>query len=118
MIDQKPRDPLYPQGFEDIDNLKHRQIPRPKPKENEYNDLKIKKSFNQKLGKYIGPKPKNIIENEESKIEQIIAEIPEDHRKSLSFEDKIEYIRKILAFDVSVPIKNLFDDVLCFVSKL
>ena len=21
MIDQKPRDPLYPQGFEDIDNL-------------------------------------------------------------------------------------------------
>ncbi len=22
MIDQKPRDPLYPQGFEDIDNLK------------------------------------------------------------------------------------------------
>ena len=35
MIDQKPRDPLYPQGFEDIDNLKNRQIPRPKPKENE-----------------------------------------------------------------------------------
>ncbi len=24
MIDQKPRDPLYPQGFEDIDNLKNR----------------------------------------------------------------------------------------------
>lgn len=64
MIDQKPRDPLYPQGFEDIDNLKNRQIPRPKPKENEDNDLKILKSFNQKLGKYIGPKPKNIIENE------------------------------------------------------
>ena len=34
MIDQKPRDPLYPQGFEDIDNLKNRQIPRPKPKKN------------------------------------------------------------------------------------
>ena len=67
MIDQKPRDPLYPQGFEDIDNLKNRQIPRPKPKENEDNDLKILKSFNQKLGKYIGPKPKNIIENEEKK---------------------------------------------------
>ena len=67
MIDQKPRDPLYPQGFEDIDNLKNRQIPRPKPKENEDNDLKILKSFNQKLGKYIGPKPKNIIENEENR---------------------------------------------------
>ena len=58
------------------------------------------------------------IEIDESKIEQIIAEIPEERRKTLSFEDKIEYIRKILAFDVSVPIKNLFDDVLCFVSKL
>lgn len=58
------------------------------------------------------------IEIDESKIEQIIAEIPEEHRKTLSFEDKIEYIRKILAFDVSVPIKNLFDDVLYFVSKL
>lgn len=58
------------------------------------------------------------IEIDESKIEQIIAEIPEEHRKTLSFEDKIEYIRKILAFDVSVLIKNLFDDVLCFVSKL
>lgn len=52
MIDQKPRDPLYPQGFEDIDNLKNRQIPRPKPKKTEDNDLKILKSFNQKLGKY------------------------------------------------------------------
>ena len=70
MIDQKPRDPLYPQGFEDIDNLKNRQIPRPKPKENEDNDLKILKSFNQKLGKYIGPKPKNIIENEEEDVTQ------------------------------------------------
>lgn len=58
------------------------------------------------------------IEIDESKIEKIIAEIPEAHRQTLSFEDKIEYIRKILAYDVSTPIKNLFDDVLCFVSKL
>lgn len=55
---------------------------------------------------------------DESKIEQIIAEIPEEHRSVLTFDDKIEYIRKILAYDVSTPIKNLFDDVLCFVSKL
>ena len=54
---------------------------------------------------------------DESKIEQIIAEIPEEHRSVLTFDDKIEYIRKILAYDVSTPIKNLFDDVLCFVSK-
>ena len=58
------------------------------------------------------------IEIDESKIEKIIAEIPEEHRQTLSFEDKIEYIRKILAYDFSTPIKNLFDDVLCFVSKL
>ncbi len=55
---------------------------------------------------------------DESKIEQIIAEIPEEHRHTLTFEDKLEYIRKILAYDVTEPIKNLFDDVLCFVSKL
>lgn len=58
------------------------------------------------------------IEIDESKIEQIIAEIPEERRQTLTFEDKIEYIRKILAYDVSVPIKNLFDDVINFVSKI
>ena len=58
------------------------------------------------------------IEIDESKIEQIIAEIPEEHRQTLTFDDKIEYIRKILAYDVSVPIKNLFDDVIHFVSKI
>lgn len=34
MIDQKPRDPLYPQGFEDIDNLKNRK----------YHDQNLKKT--------------------------------------------------------------------------
>ena len=58
------------------------------------------------------------IEIDESKIEQIIAEIPEEHSQTLTFDDKIEYIRKILAYDVSVPIKNLFDDVINFVSKM
>ena len=67
MIDQKPRDPLYPQGFEEINNLKNRQMPRPKPKEDENDDFKILKSFNQKLGKYIGPRTDRIIENEEKK---------------------------------------------------
>lgn len=67
MTDQKPRDPLYPQGFEDVEKLRKRQIPRPKPKEDEDKDLKILKSFNQKLGKYIGPKSDNIIENEKKK---------------------------------------------------
>ncbi len=54
---------------------------------------------------------------DENKIEQIIAEIPEDQRHTLTFEEKLEYVRKILSYDVTEPIKNLFDDVLCFVSK-
>ncbi len=55
---------------------------------------------------------------DESKIEKIIAEIPEEQRHTLTFEEKLEYVRKILSYDVTEPIKNLFDDVLCFVSKL
>ena len=67
MIDQKPRDPLYPQGFEDVKKLKNSQIPKPKLKEEDDDELKLLKSFNQKLGKYIGPKSDNIIENEKKK---------------------------------------------------
>lgn len=57
------------------------------------------------------------IEIDESKIEQIIAELPEEQRCALTFEEKLYYIKKILDYDVSEPIKNLFDDVLNFVSK-
>ncbi len=55
---------------------------------------------------------------DESKIEQIIAKLPEEQRYSLTLEEKMEYVKKILDYDVSTPIKNLFDDVICFVSKL
>ena len=55
---------------------------------------------------------------DESKIEQIIAEIPEEQRHTLTLEEKLEYIKNILSYDVSIPIKNLFDDVISFVSKL
>ena len=53
---------------------------------------------------------------DESKIEKIIAEMPEAH--TITMEEKLQYIKKILDYDVTEPIKNLFDDVLCFVSKL
>ncbi len=52
---------------------------------------------------------------DESKIEKIIAEMPEAHR--MTTEEKLQYIKKILDYDVTEPIKNLFDDVICFVSK-
>ena len=53
---------------------------------------------------------------DESKIEKIIAEMPEAH--TMTMEEKLQYIKKNLDYDVTEPIKNLFDDVLCFVSKL
>lgn len=53
---------------------------------------------------------------DESKIERIIAEMPEAH--TMTLEEKLQYIKKILDYDVTEPIKNLFDDVLSFVSKL
>ena len=53
---------------------------------------------------------------DESKIEKIIAEMPEAH--TITMEEKLQYIKKILDYDVTEPIKNLFDDVLSFVSKL
>lgn len=56
------------------------------------------------------------IKIDESKIEKIIAEMPEAH--TMTIEEKLQYIKKILDYDVTEPIKNLFDDVLCFVSKL
>ena len=52
------------------------------------------------------------------KLKKIIAEIPEEQRHALTFEEKLEYIKNILSYDVSKLIKNLFEDVLCFVSKL
>lgn len=54
---------------------------------------------------------------DEDKIEKIIAEIPEEKRHTLTFEEKLQYIKRILDYDVTEPIKNLFDDVIHFVSK-
>lgn len=57
------------------------------------------------------------LEIDESKIEDLLALLPEETRYVMTFDEKIEYIKKILNYDVSTPIKNLFDDVIHFVSK-
>ena len=44
------------------------------------------------------------------------SDYPEAH--TITMEEKLQYIKKILDYDVTEPIKNLFDDVLSFVSKL
>lgn len=53
------------------------------------------------------------LEIDESKIEQIIAMLPEEVSATLTFEEKIEYVKKILNSDVV----DLFNDVICYVSK-
>ena len=53
---------------------------------------------------------------DETKIEKIIAEMPQAH--TMTLEEKLQYIKKILDYDVTEPIKNLIDDVLIIVSKL
>lgn len=53
------------------------------------------------------------LEIDESKIESILAFLPEETRKSMTIEEKIQIVKNILNYDVT----NLFDDVMCFVSK-
>jgi len=54
------------------------------------------------------------LEIDESKIESILAFLPEETRNTMTFEEKMEMVKKVLNYDVA----NIFDDVVCFVSKL
>lgn len=54
------------------------------------------------------------LEIDESKIESILAFLPEETRNTLTLEEKMEIVKKVLNYDVA----NLFDDVLSFVSKI
>lgn len=63
MNNKKPKDPLYPKGFEkrDLNEL----LPKPKPKDDD--ELTLLKKFNHKLGVYLNPSDTNITENEKKK---------------------------------------------------
>ena len=63
MNNKKPRDPLYPKGFEKIDKQKE-TLPKPKSKDD---DLTLLKRFNRKLGVYLSPSTTNITENEKKR---------------------------------------------------
>lgn len=54
------------------------------------------------------------LEIDESKIESLLAFLPEETRNTLTLEEKMEIVKKVLNYDVA----NLFDDVLSFVSKI
>ncbi|WP_405304200.1 DUF515 domain-containing protein, partial [Methanobrevibacter sp.] len=62
MNNKKPRDPLYPKGFEKITRQKE-TLPKPKPKD----ELTLLKRFNNKLGAYLSPSTTNMAENEKKR---------------------------------------------------
>ncbi|MER2014361.1 MAG: DUF515 domain-containing protein [Methanobrevibacter sp.] len=60
MNNKKPRNPMFPQGFEEINKQKE-TLPKPKPKKDELSSLK---KMNHKLGVYLNPSTTDITENE------------------------------------------------------
>ena len=68
MITKKPRDPLYPKGFEETHELK-KQISSElqKPPEKEENELTLLKKLNRKIGIYLSPKSIDISDDEKKR---------------------------------------------------
>lgn len=62
MNNKKPRDPLYPKGFEKINKQKE-ILPKPKSKD----ELTLLKRLNRKLGVYLSPSTTDITENEKKR---------------------------------------------------
>ncbi len=63
-MNKKPRDPLYPKGFEEAKEFRE-TLPKPKEKTDE--ELNLLKKFNHKLGVYLSPSTTDISENEKKK---------------------------------------------------
>lgn len=68
MNNKKPRDPLYPRGFEQTQELRN-QISEefPKPNEKEEDELTPLKKLNHKLGVYLSPKSVDISDDEKKR---------------------------------------------------
>ena len=67
MNNKKPRDPLYPKGFEEARELK-KQIPDNYPKPNQKDDeLTPLKKLNHKIGVYLTPNSVEITDSEKKK---------------------------------------------------
>ena len=68
MNTKKPRDPLYPKGFEETHELK-KQISSElqKPPEKEENELTLLKKLNRKIGIYLSPKSIDISDDEKKR---------------------------------------------------
>ena len=67
MNNKKPRDPLYPRGFEETREFK-KQIPNNYPKPNKKDDeLTPLKKLNHKIGVYLNPSSVEITDSEKKK---------------------------------------------------
>ncbi|WP_407421211.1 hypothetical protein [Methanobrevibacter sp.] len=62
-MNKKPRNHLFPKGFEEINKQKE-TLPKPKPKKEELSSLK---KLNHKLGVYLTPSTTDVSENEKKK---------------------------------------------------
>ena len=68
-MNKKPRDPLYPRGFEETQELREqisKEFPKPNKKENE-DELSPLKKLNHKLGVYLSPKTTDITNDEKKR---------------------------------------------------
>ena len=69
MNTKKPRDPLYPKGFEETQELKKQissELQKP-PKKEENDELTTLKKLNRKIGIYLSPKSIDITDNEKKR---------------------------------------------------
>ena len=68
MNNKKPRDPLYPRGFEQTQELKDQILEEfPKPNRKEEDELTPLKKLNRKLGIYLSPKSVDISDDEKKR---------------------------------------------------
>ena len=67
MSNKKPRDPLFPKGFEKTKNIKEQFKEETLPKPSKKDELSPLKRLNHKLGVYLNPKDTNITENEQKR---------------------------------------------------
>lgn len=69
-MNDRPRDPLRPRGFEETQELRRqisKDFPKPTKKEEENDELSPLKKLNHKLGIYLSPKTTNISDDEQKR---------------------------------------------------
>lgn len=67
MTNKRPRDPLFPKGFEETKDIKQRYQEENLPKPNKKDELTPLKRLNHKIGVYLNPKATKITEDEQKR---------------------------------------------------